>query len=224
MIVVIQCAASKRLDAGSFRAKDGRPIIFAANPRLAPAGGLNVYAHPDEESDDGRSWREVLTEYNADPIENPFGLLKAIDLYENLAYRRLGARFGLDRVFILSAGWGLLRADFLTPNYDITFSHSARKQPYKLRHLRDRYQDCRQLTHADGPILFFGGRDYIPLFTKLTDDVHAEQVVFFNSQTQPDAPGCTLIRYDTKARTNWHYECANAFLADPNRLMGRHIE
>jgi hypothetical protein len=38
---------------------------------------------------------------------------------------RLVEKFGIEKVFILSAGWGLIRADFLTPNYDITFSGSA---------------------------------------------------------------------------------------------------
>lgn len=223
MIVMIQCAASKRPDAGSFRASDGRRVVFAANPGLAPAGP-NAYAHPDENSGDGRSWREVLTEYNSEPSVNPFGLLKAIYLYENPAYRRLAERFGLERLFILSAGWGLIRSDFLTPSYDITFSQSARKQPYKLRHPKDRYDDYRRLKDADEPIVFFGGRDYVPLFTKLTDDARVERTVFFNSQTRPDAPGCTSKRYETTTRTNWHYECANAFLANPAKLMGRYVE
>ena len=56
---------------------------------------------------------------------SPFGLLPAYQLYENSTYNRLVDRFGLSNVYILSAGWGLIPADFLTPHYDITFSASA---------------------------------------------------------------------------------------------------
>jgi len=36
MIVVIQCAASKRPDAGYLVTSDGRPINFVAHPELVP--------------------------------------------------------------------------------------------------------------------------------------------------------------------------------------------
>ena len=48
--------------------------------------------------------------------------------------------FGIDNVYILSAGWGLIRASFLTPNYDITFSAPA--GAYNLRRKYDQYCDC----------------------------------------------------------------------------------
>ena len=50
-------------------------------------------------------------------------------------YRELVHALGAENVFILSAGWGLLSADFLTPNYDITFSATAER--YKRRRVRD---------------------------------------------------------------------------------------
>jgi hypothetical protein len=43
-------------------------------------------------------------------------------------------RFGLENVYVLSASWGLIRADFLTPYYDITFSSSA--DAYKIKGYR----------------------------------------------------------------------------------------
>ncbi|BAU49572.1 hypothetical protein SVA_3024 [Sulfurifustis variabilis] len=42
-------------------------------------------------------------------------------------------------VFILSAGWGLIGAAFLTPVYDITFSNSA--DDYKRRRRRNQFDD-----------------------------------------------------------------------------------
>jgi len=53
----------------------------------------------------------------------------AHELYDNRTHGRLVERFGLGNVYILSAGWGLLGAGFLTPYYDITYSQSA--EPYK---------------------------------------------------------------------------------------------
>ena len=64
MLVVIQCAASKRSGAGHLRLNDGRRGMFVASPSCAPRGDGHVYAHPDGDSDRGTSWRDVLREYN----------------------------------------------------------------------------------------------------------------------------------------------------------------
>ena len=122
------------------------------------------------------------------------------------------SRFGLERLFILSAGWGLIPANFLTPAYDITFTTSA--DDWKRRRKGDRYEDFRMLPDDDDPILFVGGKDYLSLFGRLTASLRARKVVFFNSRTEPDLPqGFELVRYRTTTRTNWHYECARDLAA-----------
>ncbi len=63
------------------------------------------------------------------------------------------------------------------------------------------------------PVLFFGSKDYLALFTALTSKIDAPRLVFYRSATEPDIPGCILVRYSTNRRTNWQYECAEAFLA-----------
>lgn len=74
----------------------------------------------------------------------------------------------MEGVYILSAGWGLIRSDFLTPYYDITFSQSA--DPYKRRRRTDRYDDFRMIPDGvKDEILFIGGKDYLPLFCQLTN-------------------------------------------------------
>ena len=65
---------------------------------------------------------------------------------------------------------------------------------------------------TDEDILFFGGKDYLPLFCSLTDAIRSKKTAFYNSAPLPQADGCTLERFETTTRTNWHYECANAFL------------
>ena len=77
MIVVIQCAARKREDAGFLRTQEGKPVLFVADPSAAPASDTLIYARPDDSSDHGGSWRDVLVRYNDDPGSNPLSLLPA---------------------------------------------------------------------------------------------------------------------------------------------------
>ena len=115
------------------------------------------------------------------------------------------------KLYILSADWGLISAGFLTPYYDITFSPSA--EAYKRRRKAVRYQDfCMLPISTDEPMAFFGGKDYVPLFCALTKLVKAQRTVFYNSTKPPAAAGCALKRFDTRTKTNWHYECAKSFL------------
>jgi hypothetical protein len=197
--------------------KDGRPVLFVADPPRAPATDARVYARPDDQSDQGVTWRELLVRYNASPGNNPLALLPAIDLYENAAYRRLADKFGVEKTFILSAGWGLISSSFLTPDYDITFSASA--EAYKRRRREDAYQDLRMLPgRTTNPIVFLGGKDYLALFSRLTQGISGQKIVFYNSAVEPAVPGCLLRRFETATRTNWHYECANALIAGDIKL------
>ena len=212
MKIVVQCASSKRSDAGSLKSADGRNLVFVADPDSAPPKVGVVYARPDDLSDGRRSWRDVLVEYNRTGAGNPLCLSPAYELYRNPAYSNLVDRFGRNNVFILSAGWGLIRADFLTPQYDITYSQSAEK--YKRRRRNDTFRDFHQLTDDEtNEIVFFGGKDYLNLFCELTRNVNGEKKVFYNSSRAPQIPGMTFERFETRTKTNWHYECVRAFLS-----------
>jgi hypothetical protein len=211
VIAVIQCAAKKRTDAGHLRTADGRNVLFVAAPAGAPPSSAVCYARPDDRSDAGGTWRERLLDYNRGPGANSLGLCRAIDLYANSAYHQITERYGADRTFILSAGWGLIRGDFLTPNYDITLSTAA--EPYQRRKRADHYRDFAMTPdNSDDPVVFFGGKDYVPLFEELTRSVKTRRTVFYNSDVPPVALGCSVVRFRTTTRTNWHYECAQAFL------------
>jgi hypothetical protein len=210
VIIVIQCAGSKRKDAGFLKTNDGRPVSFVAHPELAPPASC-VYARPDDASDAGGTWRDQLLAYNASPGNNPLGLLPAFELYENDIYRALAKRFGVENTYILSAGWGLIDGAFLTPAYDITFSAQAEK--FVRRRKRDAFSDLSLIpANTTEQVVCFGSKEYVPLFAALTHAVRGERTVFYNSATPPSAPGCKLIRFETRTRTNWQYECAAAFL------------
>jgi len=74
-----------------------------ARPELAPTSDRYLYARPDDSSEKGKPWRQVLEEYNAEPGHNPLGLYRAYRLYENSIYGQLVDRFGVPNVYILSA-------------------------------------------------------------------------------------------------------------------------
>ncbi|MXZ92178.1 MAG: hypothetical protein F4W95_13415 [Chloroflexi bacterium] len=212
-IVVIQCAGSKQPNAGHLQSSDGRKVMFVSNPQLAPPSSDYNYARPDDLADTGRSWREELQRYNREPDDNPLGLLPAWRLYQNPAYELLYRKCGPDNLYILSAGWGLLRADFLTPTYDITFSGNAKK--FQRRYQRDHYSDFRKLPDDTAkPVVFFGGKDYVGLFCELTSRVQGPRCVLYNANNAPKAPGCQTRRFHTYTRTNWHYEAARSFVDD----------
>jgi hypothetical protein len=211
MMVVIQCAASKQPEAGHLETAAGTPVRFVADPAAAPTDRAVVYARPDDPSDRGLPWRNVLLEYNHKSRHNPLKLSPAWRLYDNRTYGRLVERMGIDHVYILSAGWGLISAAFLTPYYDITFSQAG--DAYKRRRHSDRYRDLQMLPkQTREPIVFFGGKDYLPLFATLTSSVSTTKTVFYNSAQVPQMPGYVLRRFETRTRTNWQYECANAFV------------
>jgi hypothetical protein len=211
VIVVIQCAGSKRKNAGFLKTQDGRPVLFVAHPELAPPAAHCVYARPDDASDAGGTWRDQLLAYNASPGNNPLALLPAFELYENDIYRALVKQFNLEKTYILSAGWGLINAAFLTPSYDITFS--AKADNFVRRRKPDAFCDLSMIpANTTEQVIFFGSKEYVPLFAALTGAVRGERIVFYNSVTAPSALGCNLIRFETRIRTNWQYECAAAFL------------
>ena len=210
MIVVIQCAAKKKRYAGYLRTLDNRKVMFVANPDDAPTEETYVYARPDDISETGKSWRTVLCDYNTNPGNNPLGLLQAWQLYENPTYKILADHSGLGQLYILSAGWGLISAEFLTPKYDITFSMVKKEETFKRRKHRAKYNDfCMLPSDTTESIVFFGGRDYIALFCELTAEITSHRHILY-AGSKLDVTGCRLQRFgDTY--TNWHYECAKAY-------------
>ena len=183
---------------------------MSRRPDLAPHDDSRLYAHPDDDCGTGRSWRKVLESYNTNPGANPLRLLPACDLYCPPTYQLLVERFGVDRLYILSAGWGLIRSDFLTPNYDVTFSAARNVPMFKRRTRHTTFHDFSTLpSTVSDPIVFFGGKSYVPLFCQLTSAVQSQRTVFY-AGSRPSAPACTLSSFGDPF-TNWHYQCAQAF-------------
>ena len=216
LIVVIPCAGTKAAGAGHLTLPSGRPVKFVADPGAAPKSPMMSYRHPDDAAPSGRSWRQVLVEYNRAAHDNPLSLLPAWRLYEPPRYPRVYADLveacGMNNVFILSAGWGLVSAGFLLPNYDITFA--AQAKDYKRRRTHDRYEDFAMLRAAadDRTVVFLGGNSYVPSFSALTEEVSARRIVFHYSRHAPRAVGCERRRFEHGDRRTWHYQCAYALM------------
>ena len=228
MKVVIQCAASKHNCAGKLRTRSGEEVLFVADPERCVSVPVGMrYARPDDPcGEKAATWRDLLKRYNEQP-DNPCKLFRAADLYtpkehvfRNL-YRELVGAFGWDNVFILSAGWGLIRADFWTPDYNITFSAQGKKdKPWVWRNPKDRLRSWLDFNHLqdapivqDEPIHFFGGKDYLPTFYALVETVPGKKIVHYKG----DVEHRSSIDYEKyegpeKDRT-WHYRAAKDFVA-----------
>ncbi len=215
--VIIQCAASKAPKAGHFKTLTGQRVKFVARPAEVPCRGEYVYLRPDDDSDvPGQTWRQRLVIYNSGR-DNPFGLLKAYCLYEHRIYKELVAALGPGNVFILSAGWGLVRADYPLPDYDITFSNSAKgEKSYKRRRRQDKYDDfCHLRDDPTGPIISFCSKDYLPLLFRLTDTLSLDKRVYYYGLHAPAQKGWQPVRFDLGQTSNphtWPYDCASEFV------------
>lgn len=218
MKIVIQCAGSKNPNAKTMKTTAGKLVKFVAQPNEVSDNAECQYARPDDSAGGGATWRDLLCAYNEkyqQSRHNPFNLLPAFQLYARECYAKLVDKFGIENVYIHSAGWGLIPAGFLTPDYDITFSKRVpKKDAYKIRKKEDYYRDFDAMPVKAGErVFFFGGNDYLKKYCELSKDCAGERVCFYKKKCKPDIEDVTLIKYETTTRTNWHYECANEFIA-----------
>jgi hypothetical protein len=217
MNIVIQCAGSKH-PGGSLKTRNGQKVCFVANPELASRIPGCIFARPDDQSGEGGTWRQRLEDHVSKQAGNPLGLLKAYQLYKPKPYALLVERFTEKKVFILSAGWGMIRADYPTPDYDITFNSGAKKKnPSAYCTSRVGYKYFQQIPEGDNePIVFLGGKGYLPLFQSLVAPLNRRTVVFVRAGVSAEPTRGTFPRnwevrhFRTPLLTNWHYECAEA--------------
>lgn len=213
MKIVIQCAGEKKSNAGCLKTTDNRNILFVAQSYLSASNKDYVYKSPNDLTEKGTTWMDELINYNKQN-NNYLNLLPAFELYKNSIYRDLVKKYGAENIFILSAGWGLIRADFLTPKYNITFSNSKNVNIEFKRNKKDIYNDlCLIPLDLTDDLIFLGGIDYQHLFNKLTTNYKGKRIVFYNSINYPNLKNCEIIKFNTTQKTNWHYTCAKKLIA-----------
>ena len=83
------------------------------------------------------------------------------------------------------------------------------------RRENDSWRDYNHLRDAglrpDEPVHFFGGRDYLPLYYRLADDLPGRKVIHHKADP-PRWAGYDYEAYMGPANTNWHYSAAEAFI------------
>lgn len=223
-IAIIQCAGKKIKNPGNLKASDGRMIKFVANPdKVPPDDHVYHYARPDECDSDGISWRQKLLEYNQTPNNNPLGLSRAFELYEpkppyTTVYRDLVQCFGVENTYILSAGWGMIRANFLTPDYNITFSSRKDVPKSAVRKANDNsYEDFRLPNDVEGDFIFFGTPKYASLLRETIEQKEFNIFVYRRNDVKMQEQGFKIIDYRTRTSTNWQYECLRYFLESSSK-------
>jgi len=213
MIIVISCSGSKN---GRNLVYNGREITFISDP---DKDKKNQFRPDDKIPNEQRTWREYIQNQENEK------LLRSYELYKPSIYKSLYEKYKSD-LFILSAGWGLISANFRIPKYDITFSKQAPKDSQRRKD--DLYNDFNQLKdiNPNEKIIFLGGSDYLKLFYNLTHNLPNEKVIFYKKKNiYADAPflkndkSYKLIKYITSASTNWHYGCAKDLLNNENHLL-----
>jgi hypothetical protein len=206
MIIVISCSGSK--NGGNLVYKNNE-ITFVSSPNEE---STNHFRPDSEIPNEKRTWRDyVYSQENSD-------LLESYKLYKPKIYNSLYQKYK-SNLFILSAGWGIISSEFKVPKYNITFSKKAEKNSQRKK--TDFYKDFNHLekVNPNQKIIFLGGADYLKLFYNLTKDLPNEKIIFYKKKNiYSDLPflknesSFKLIKYETKASTNWHYGCAKDML------------
>lgn len=223
MVITIQCQGKKSPNAQTLLNSEGKIVNFVAQPQLAPWDNGCIPAHPDDASDSsGKSWREVVNDLNN--CKNlTSSLSPAFLLYGNPAYKKLVNRFGVSKLRIFSAGWGVVRADFLLPSYNITFKNPKPNQLYIRRLGTSRFDDYLQLCEEDGTLVFLGGKDYATRFKELTKGLKNRKVYFYRADPKASSKsflddGILHVPFLTKCSTNWQFSCASWLCEKPEIL------
>ena len=109
----------------------------------------------------------------------------------------------------LSDGHHTWRERLLEYNKEANSNSLGLLPAYRL-YARKVYED---LVGKFGTIVFIGGKDYLPLFCKLTKELTVKKKVFYNSSSAPAlGSGFYTERVITTQKTNWHYTCAQELI------------
>lgn len=217
---VVLCCSKRKKPSGTF-CRDGRRICFCADPSLAPADPRVRHVHPDDVDElSGQTWRDLVVAYNDGTLAShlaPRGtLLEAGRLYADAVYDRayrLNKKWG-PRLpyYILSGGWGLIRASFKLPDYNVTFSReAAKKDPHALRKPQHRFKDINHLVEdldsgelSHDEIHLFAGRAYVDYFLSLVSAGSGVRVVHhWHTVKDKKVPGVIYVPFHGDRQMNF---------------------
>ncbi|GHV27556.1 hypothetical protein AGMMS4952_09440 [Spirochaetia bacterium] len=162
-IVIMQCCAAK--DNAKYLKDGGRDVHFVANPNC---GTEKFYKRPDDKSLSGKTYREIVDLQSNENLSEAYSIYTPNNPYKDI-YKELFEKFG-KRLYILSAGWGIVRAEFKLPSYDITFNAGAGKLKHR-NHSDAGYKDYNHLAldfpANPPPVICIGSHGYQEQYKKL---------------------------------------------------------
>lgn len=213
-VIIIQCSAGKQF--GGEWIENGKKVKFVANPLVAgnpPAG--YVYKKPQDISTNGKKYIDELVEYNKNN-SNPMKLFRAADLYKNETYKQLDLYCDSKgwSFYILSAGWGLIKADYLIPNYDITFTSAAVAYKKKTFH-RDTIGINMMDAKQEQSIFCFVGKSYYEILDATTGVAGGKKYLFYldkNGNKIMNKRGYVTVPFTYHDGYRWNYACAQDFM------------
>lgn len=216
MKIVITCSGQKNGEALFY---NGNSIDFVSHVDEVDNNTEGVlYFHPDDLiPNDSKTWRDLIEEENSSNQYN-LNLLSAYQLYAPNIYNSLFEEYE-DKLYIFSAGWGIIQAKYKLPKYDITFSQKNDIPKSAKRKKNDiRFKDFNQLQNDAETILFIAGKDYLLPFCELTKNLNSVKIIVFTSsdvlQNNPylENSGFIFYHYKTDTESNWYYEFAKKLI------------
>ena len=210
MKIIISCCDRKN---GEPFIHNGEMINFVSNVDQVVSDD-GIYVHPDDlVPNEDFTWRDLVS---LQGLNN--NLQPAHELYSPPIYNSLFQHYGND-LFIFSAGWGIIKADFRLPKYNITFSNNNVPN-YAIRNNGGIFHD---FNHLDGiaeneQILLIAGMDYVIPFCQLTENLPNEKIIIYKNQNllnniqYLNNGNFQFQHYQTNRCTNWHYEFAQRII------------
>lgn len=215
--VIIQCAGKKKVH--PTLELNRVPVRFVAKPAL---GSPDCFRPDDQVPGTDITWRKVVEDYNSPAgITLPIGvtvtgggqLPMATNLYSNSAYQALATRLGPSNIYILSAGWGIVRGDFRIPSYDITFSKASACYRRTYGHPAAPWFDWAWPANAPiSGIVSLVGKPYLDIEVALCG--HLDLCYCHKAKKLPRLPaGWQPCSTTVKQNTNWQYSAAKNLIA-----------
>jgi hypothetical protein len=200
-----------------FRYQD-KHIMFVSPPHKFPN---DIYTHhylDDEIPGENRTWRDLVLNGQNNPN---LDMARAYLLYRPKIdpdiYRDFYNKFK-NRFYIFSSGWGIVRAEFKIPAYNIAdITDSA--FPNMLNHLKDDYVK----SYRDSEVILFAGSAYVAPFRAMTQSIpyRKKTIVRYCEKTpnekealykNPNKGDFYYLDYKTNNPRNWHYRAAREFM------------
>jgi hypothetical protein len=224
--VVIQCAGRK-ICAPTLSQGD-QALNFVATPRLGPPNERAPWdALPALNSD---TWIDCVRDYNDKKIL-PLGiavskgqnLTTAGSLYRRSIYQDLIRTVGSQNVYILSAGWGLIRADDKIPPYNVTFSNNALLEAKITPAKRGLHGSIRKAVDGDDEIHLFLTPKYLEYWVKCFSGQFGSRKVILHwrkSQKLPRLSGSPndIYWHCCGSQRTWPYDAAIQWLQKVSKM------